>query len=146
MVGAIFYSSQFAQSHVVMSLPLQLNILIAAIVTAFVVAVFVFELTSTRSSVREEIEASNIVAAQLMSNFDWSDNADSGSDTRLRLVNYLSRLGRVRAVEISLLDDSGGVVYHSPPSTYKAGRNAPEWYAALVQPQPIHQEFRLRGG
>lgn len=129
-----------------MSLRLQINILIAAIVAAFVVAVFVFELTSTRSSVREEIEASNIVAAQLMSNFDWSDNADSASDTRLRLVNYLSHLGRVRAVEIALLDESGGVVYHSPPSTYKAGRDAPDWYSALVQPRPIHQEFRLRGG
>jgi two-component system sensor histidine kinase UhpB len=125
-----------------MSLRLQINLLIAALIATFVGVVFVFDVVSTRNSVREEIQASNVVAAQLMSNFNWTDSAND----RLALVNYLSHLGRVRAVEISLRDDSGGVVYHSPPSTYKAGRDAPAWYAALVTPEPIHQEFHLPAG
>ncbi len=129
-----------------MSLRLQINLLIAAIMTLFVAAVLVFEVMSTRNSVREEIQASNIVAAQLMSNFDWTDQTENGGDQRLQLVNYLSHLGRVRATEISLLNSSGGLIYHSPPSVYKAGRDAPAWYAALVRPEPIHQQFELPGG
>jgi two-component system sensor histidine kinase UhpB len=125
-----------------MSLRLQINLLIAALIAIFVGVVFWFEVVSTRSSVREEIQASNIVAAQLMSNFNWSENADD----RLALVNYLSHLGRVRATEISLHDASGGVVYRSPPSTYKAGRDAPDWYSRLVAPEPIRQELHLPAG
>jgi two-component system sensor histidine kinase UhpB len=125
-----------------MSLRLQINLLIAALIAIFVGAVFAFDVVTTRSSVREEIQASNLVAAQLMSNFNWTDSAND----RLALVNYLSHLGRVRAAEISLRDDSGGVVYRSPPSTYKAGRDAPQWYARLVAPDPIHQEFHLPAG
>ena len=125
-----------------MSLRLQLNLLIAGLVTLFVVVVFAFQVVSTRSSVREEIEASNLVAAQMMSNF-----IDTGSqDKRLALVNYLARLGHVRATELSLRDESGGEVYHSPPATYKAGRDAPAWYAALVSPAPIRRELNLPGG
>jgi two-component system sensor histidine kinase UhpB len=125
-----------------MSLRLQLNLLIAGLVTLFVVAVFAFQVVSTRSSVREEIEASNLVATQMMSNFIDADSEDK----RLTLVNYLSRLGHVRATELSLRDEAGGEVYHSPPATYKAGRDAPSWYAALVSPAPIRRELRLPGG
>ena len=125
-----------------MSLRLQLNLLIAALITLFVAVVFAFDVVSTRSSVREEIQASNVVAGQLMANFNWSESADD----RLALVNYLSHLGRVRATEISLRDASGGVVYRSPPSTYKAGRDAPAWYARMVAPDPIRQELHLPVG
>lgn len=125
-----------------MSLRLQINLLIAVLIGIFVAVVFAFDVVSTRSSVREEIQASNVVAAQLMSNFNWSESADD----RLALVNYLSHLGRVRATEISLRDADGGVVYRSPPSTYKAGRDAPAWYARLVAPEPIRQELHLPAG
>lgn len=125
-----------------MSLRLQINLLIAALISIFVAVVFAFDVVSTRSSVREEIQASNVVAAQLMANFILRD----GEQDRLALVNYLSHVGRVRATDISLRDASGGVVYSSPPSTYKAGRDAPAWYAALVAPDPIRQEFHLPFG
>ncbi|HZX89410.1 MAG TPA: sensor histidine kinase [Rudaea sp.] len=125
-----------------MSLRLQLNLLIAGLVTLFVVVVFAYQVVSTRSSVREEIEASNLVATQMMSNYIDADS----DDKRLALVNYLSRLGHVRAAEISLRDEAGGEVYHSPPATYKAGRDAPDWYAALVTPAPIRRELHLPGG
>ena len=32
----------------------------------------------------------------------------------------------MRSNEITLRDDAGNEVYHSPPATYKQGRNAPE--------------------
>jgi two-component system sensor histidine kinase UhpB len=125
-----------------MSLRLQINLLIAALIAIFVAVVFAFDVVSTRGAVHEEIKASNVVAAQLMSNFNWTDDQND----RLALVNYLSHLGRVRSADISLRDASGGIVYRSPPPTYKAGRDAPAWYAALVAPEPIREEFHLPAG
>ncbi|MDR3388188.1 MAG: histidine kinase [Rudaea sp.] len=124
------------------SLRLQINLLIAALVAVFVCAVFAFQVIDTRASVREEIEASDTVASQLLSNFILI----YGEKNRPILVDFLIHLGRVRATEISLHDPAGGEIYHSPPSTYKAGRDAPDWYAALVAPKPIRQEFHFIAG
>ena len=40
----------------------------------------------------------------------------------------------------------GEVLYRSPPATYKAGREAPAWFAHLLAPQPATYTFPLRGG
>jgi two-component system, NarL family, sensor histidine kinase UhpB len=125
-----------------MSLRLQINLLIGAMIGVFVAAVFAFQVIDTRASVREEIEASDTVASQLLSNFILV----YGEKSRPVLVDFLIHLGRVRATEISLRDPDGGEVYHSPPATYKAGRDAPAWYAALVAPAPIRQEFHIIAG
>jgi two-component system, NarL family, sensor histidine kinase UhpB len=125
-----------------MSLRLQINLLIAGLVAIFVSMVFALQVIDTRASVREEIEASDTVASQLLSNFILV----YGEKNRPVLVDFLIHLGRVRATEISLRDPNGGEIYHSPPSTYKAGRNAPDWYAALVAPAPIRQEFHVIAG
>ena len=54
--------------------------------------------------------------------------------TEPELVEFLRETGRVRAQEISLHSLNGELLYQSPPSVYKAGRNAPQWYAALITP------------
>jgi two-component system sensor histidine kinase UhpB len=38
------------------------------------------------------------------------------------------------------------VLYRSPPAVYKAGREAPVWFAHLLAPQPAIYTFPLRGG
>jgi two-component system sensor histidine kinase UhpB len=128
------------------SLRLQINLLIAVLIAVFVGVVFAFEVISTRNSVREEVQAGNLVAAQLVSNFDWNAAGANDADRRLALVNYLARIGRVRANDITLFDETGQAVYRSPPSIYKPGRNAPAWYASLVQPEPMIEQFGLSGG
>lgn len=125
-----------------MSLRLQINLLIAAIVAVFVGVVFAFQVLDTRASVRQEIEASDAVATQLLSNFLLV----YGEKSRPILVDFLIHLGHVRSTDISLLDEDGGVVYHSPPFTYKAGRYAPDWYTALVAPKPARREFHVLAG
>jgi two-component system sensor histidine kinase UhpB len=125
-----------------MSLRLQINLLIAGLVAIFISVMFAFQVIDTRASVREEIEASDTVASQLLSNFILV----YGEKSRPVLVDFLIHLGRVRATEISLRDPDGGEVYHSPPSIYKVGRDAPDWYAALVAPAPIRQEFHIIAG
>lgn len=121
-----------------MSLRLQLNLLVATLITVFTAVLLTFQITDTRNSVREETVAANIVATKLLTYF-----IDTYPDTSQAVVlNSLARLGRVRSTDITLRDALGRDVYRSPPSPYKAGRDAPRWYAALVAPAPMHSELR----
>jgi len=62
------------------------------------------------------------------------------------VLQFLQHLGRVRANEVSLLSATGEVLYQSPPATYKAGREAPVWFAHILAPNPATYTFPLRGG
>jgi len=122
-----------------MSLRLQLNLLLAGVIAVFTIVVLGFQLLDTRRSVREETEAANRVATHLLGFF-----ADTYAQATTPIVlESLERLGRVRSNEIMLRDDAGNEVYHSPPSPYKQGRNAPAWYAALVSPEPQTNTMRF---
>lgn len=120
-----------------MSLRLQLNLLVAALIAIFTMALIIFQVADVRSSVREETVAANSVAAKLLSNFI---ETHPGA-TRQVALQSLQRLGHVRSTDITLRDASGREIYHSPPPTYKAGRDAPAWYAAIVAPAPMQREF-----
>lgn len=122
-----------------LSLRLKIN-LVFSVVTIVVFAVLILvEVTATRSAVREEMEASGRIAAQLLGrigNFYASEDLPE-------LVHFLRTTGRVRANDIELIDKSGTLLYQSPPSTYKAGRYAPEWYSALVAPPTVRRVVEL---
>ncbi len=122
-----------------MSLRLQLNLLVAALIVAFTAVLLTLQIVGTRSSVRDETEAANKVATKLLTYF-VDTYADASEPIALK---SLDRLGRVRSNDITLRDSNGRVVYRSPPSPYKAGRDAPSWYSALVAPAPMHSELRL---
>jgi two-component system sensor histidine kinase UhpB len=62
------------------------------------------------------------------------------------VLQFLDQLGRVRANEVSLVSAGGEVLYRSPSATYKAGREAPAWFARLLTPQSERETFDLRGG
>src|SRR5437588_1584445 len=47
------------------------------------------------------------------------------------------------AYDITLCLASGGVLYRAPPPVYKAGREAPAWFARLLAPAPARQVFRI---
>lgn len=125
-----------------MSLRLKIDI-IFAVLTVLVLGIFVtVEIQGTRSSVHEEMQASSRIATQLLTRISSIYARDGLSS----LAEFLRQTGRVRANEIRLLDDSGHVLYASPPPTYKAGRNAPSWYAALVSPTVVPKVIPLNGG
>jgi two-component system sensor histidine kinase UhpB len=125
-----------------MSLRLKLNLLIALVILTFTCTMLTLELMGTRRAVGEEIEAANRVATQLLSRVTLV-YANSGSPA---LVDFLHRLGRVRATDIRLVDGSGTELYASPPSPYKAGREAPAWYSDTILPQRPLQEITLNDG
>jgi two-component system sensor histidine kinase UhpB len=126
-----------------MRLRTRLNLVVAALSAAFVIVLIAAEIQSTRTSVREEIEAANRVAAQLLGRLAGVYSQVGGPDL---VLQFLQQLGRVRSNEVSLQSATGEVLYRSPPATYKAGREAPPWFARLLQPAPVTYSFPLRGG
>ena len=126
-----------------MRLRTRLNLVVAALSAAFVIVLIAAEVQSSRASVREEIEAANRVASQLLGRLAAVYSQVGGPDL---VLQFLQQLGRVRANEISLRTATGEVLYQAPPSTYKAGREAPAWFARLLAPRPARYAFPLRGG
>jgi two-component system, NarL family, sensor histidine kinase UhpB len=126
-----------------MTLRTRLNLVVAALSAAFLIVLIATEVESARSSVREEIEAANRVASQLLGRLAAVYSQVGGPDL---VLHFLQQLGRVRANEVSLQTPSGEVLYQSPAATYKAGREAPAWFAHLLAPQPAKYAFPLRGG
>ena len=126
-----------------MKLRTRLNLVVAGLTALFVAVLCVAEVRSTRDSVREEIEAANRVASQLLGRLAAIYSREGGTDLTLQ---FLQQLGRVRANEIMLKSSTGEVLYRSPPPTYKAGRTAPEWFSKLLAPQTPRHIFGLPGG
>ncbi|HWG69465.1 MAG TPA: ATP-binding protein [Steroidobacteraceae bacterium] len=126
-----------------MRLRTRLNLVVAALSAAFLIVLIADEVQSTRSSVREEIEAANRVASQLLGRLVGVYSRVGGPDL---VLQFLQQLGRVRANEVTLQSATGQILYQSPPATYKAGREAPVWFAHLLAPQPARYIYPLRGG
>jgi two-component system sensor histidine kinase UhpB len=125
-----------------MSIRIQINLLITALVALFAAALLWQHVDDTRRSVAEEIEAASLVATQLLTRVGavYSEEGMPG------MTEFLNRVGRIRANDIRLLSDSGTLLYASPSSTYKAGRFAPAWYAGIVTPDTQPHSIGLVGG
>jgi two-component system sensor histidine kinase UhpB len=126
-----------------MRLRTRLNLVVAGLSATFVIVLIAAEIQSTRASIREEIEAANRVASQLLGQLASIYSNVGGPDL---VLQFLRQTGRVRANEVSLVSAAGEVLYRSPQATYKAGRQAPDWFARLLAPQVTKITFPLRGG
>ena len=123
----------------VMSLRLKINLVFSVLTFLLFAILIVVEVAATRNSVGEEMEASGRIATQLLTRI----SSFYAHNDLPELVNFLHDTGRVRANDIRLYDQSDHLLYQSPPSIYKAGRNAPEWYAALVAPPDNERVIQL---
>ncbi len=130
-----------------MSLRFRINLLISVVTALFVVALFKVVIDDSRRSIREEMEGANRVTLQLLSTVlrDAGMRGDAERAGQV-LLGFLRELGRVRAHDIRLFDRDDRELYASPPSVYKAGRSAPGWFAALVQPQLPVINLPVNGG
>lgn len=113
-----------------MSLRLKINLIFSALTVIVFGVLIAVEIGATRASVREEMEASGRIAAQLLGRIGSHYTREGLPD----LLQFLRSTGRVRANDIAVYDPNGELLYQSPPSPYKAGRFAPEWYTRLVAP------------
>ncbi len=125
-----------------MSLRGKINLIVGAITLLFVVALLGLHFRDMRDSVNEEVVAANRVAAQLLNRTVWR-YASAGTPV---MLGFLQGVGRVRSNDITLFDASGAELYRSPPSLYKAGRDAPAWFERLVSPPPSVQAIDLPDG
>lgn len=113
-----------------LGLPLKVN-LVLGLLTLAALALFMLQgVAAARGSIREEMQASHRVAAQLLARVAEAQ----GRGGPAALAAFLRQTGRIRANEVMLYDSRGTLLYASPPSSYKAGRDAPQWYAGLVTP------------
>jgi two-component system, NarL family, sensor histidine kinase UhpB len=126
-----------------MRLRTRLNLVVVGLSAAFVIVLIAAEIQSARSSVREEIEAANRVAAQLLGRLASVYSHMGGPDL---VLQFLDELGRVRSNEVSLRSASGELLYRSPAATYKSGRQAPAWFAHLLTPEAAKYTFILPAG
>lgn len=118
-----------------MSLRFRVNLAISLIGLIFVAAVAYILIDYKRRSINEEIDAGTRVTIQLLEAISLNPATfQQGSDPMAGLVQYLSSVGRVRANEVRLFDANDLLIYESPPSEYKQGRDAPEWFSNLVAP------------
>ena len=125
-----------------MTLRLRINLIVGALTVLFAATVIWLQWTSLHESVNEEVVAANRVAAQLL-NRTVARYAAQGTPAMLA---FLQGVGRVRSNDITLLDLDGRELYRSPPSPYKAGRDAPAWFEALIAPPPSVQAFEFPEG
>ena len=120
-----------------MSLRFRINLIVTVLVVLFTVALGVMAIDDSRRAIREEMEAGSKLTMQWLTNVlaltPFVQSSDAGS--RDELVAFMNHLGRVRAHDIQVIDASGSVLYQSPPSIYKTGREAPQWFTALVAPK-----------
>lgn len=125
-----------------MTLRLKINLIVGALTLLFVVALLLQQFDGMRKSVNEEVVAANRVAAQMLNRVIWAHAAQGPQS----LQAYLKGMGRVRSNDITLHDTQGVELYRSPPSAYKAGRSAPDWFESLVAPAPAAQSIQFPSG
>ncbi|WP_457334500.1 histidine kinase [Rhizobacter sp. P5_C2] len=125
-----------------MSLRLKIHLIVGLLTLLFLVVMLGLQLRSMRESVNEEVVAANRVASQFLNRTVWR-YAAQGTPA---VLGFLQGMGRVRSNDITLLDKQGAVLYTSPSSPYKPGRDAPDWFDALVAPPPALQSLELPDG
>lgn len=125
-----------------MTLRLKINLIVSLLTLLFVAAMLALQMRAMRESVHEEVVAANRVAAQLLNRTAWL-YAAQGTPA---MLSFLQGVGRVRSNDITLLDNDDRVLYSSPTSVYKAGRDAPDWFAGLVSPPPSKLSIAFPGG
>ena len=126
-----------------MKLRTRLNLIVAGLTAMFIIVLIFAEIADTRSSISEEVEAANRVGSQLLSRLAAIYSREGDSDT---VRQFLEQLGHVRANDVVLRAPTGELLYRSPDATYKAGREAPQWFVKLLAPPIAKRTFPLRGG
>ena len=130
-----------------LSLRFRINLVITLVVVAFTLATANLLIEETRRSIREEMEAGTRITAQLLETViaNTRPNLQQVPHNQI-LLSFLQRVGRVRANEIRLYDESDKLLYTSPPPVYKRGRWAPQWFSRLVSPKLNDYRLNLTNG
>lgn len=117
------------------SLHTRISLVLTALAGVLVLALGGLWLTQSRAAIHEEVEAATRVAEQWLTVAAREARARPPLWSSERLLAHLQAVGRIRANSLEVQDAAGRQRYLSPQPTYKAGRAAPAWFAAAVEPQ-----------
>lgn len=109
-----------------LSLHTRVSLLLTALAACLLAVLAALWLRGTQSAIHEEVEAAGRVSTQMLTLLVRDVSG------RAALVEAVRPLGRIRAHELLVTDAAGQIDYRSPASTYKAGRQAPDWLGRLV--------------
>jgi len=128
-----------------MSLRFRLNLLITVLLLIFMAGVGFVIIKDSRTSIKEGVEAATRVTVQLLDSVVISSyrNPELGPTYEV-LRSFLQSLGHVRSIDISLYYGANRLLYVSPPSTYRAGEEPPDWFVKLVAPKQETVVRRIR--
>ena len=117
-----------------LSLRLRISLILTAFAALLILAGGALWIAEARNAIAEEVTSAHRVAVQWLtvSARAASDNDPAWSEPRL--VAYLQAAGRLRANQVELRDARGALLYRSPGSPYKAGRDAPPLFVAWMSP------------
>ena len=130
-----------------MGIRFRVNAAISFIAIIFLLATAFILIDDRRQAINEELEAGTRVTVHLLESVALSRfPLMEGTDPVEGLAGFLRRAGRVRGNEIRLYDQAGTLVYESPPSDYKQGRWAPDWFSHLMSPGDRNFQLNLPFG
>jgi two-component system sensor histidine kinase UhpB len=105
---------------------------LAACLLALLVALW---LHTTRNSVHEEVVAATRVSQQWLQALAGKGVFTAAEERDAQVLAIVRQVGRVRANMLEVWRRASDErVYAAPPSAYKAGRQAPSWFGALLSP------------
>ncbi|HJV27371.1 MAG TPA: histidine kinase [Aromatoleum sp.] len=123
--------------NVSLSLQARISLVLTGLLAIVLVASGSWWMHETRQSIHEEVLAASHVAQQWISVL-VSETLRDPAEGPARLMTNLRAVGRLRANQLEVIAADGKSLYVSPESTYKAGRFAPDWFAAwLTPPLPV---------
>jgi len=122
-----------------MTLRTQITVVLVLIITMLAAGLVWQQVRSIRGSLAEQIETAGHIASQVISGVN-EIYKEEGSHP---MKQFLSRLGRLRAHDIILVDLYGNVIYRAPASQYKADQEVPDWFTEMVAPEQSVRAFSL---
>lgn len=102
-------------------------------------------LHATRHAVHEEVEAATRVSEQWLKVVIGELQVLPAGERGERLLAVAAGIGRVRANGLEVHDARGHLRHVSPPSLYKAGREAPVWFARLLASDLPARQLHVEG-
>jgi two-component system sensor histidine kinase UhpB len=129
-----------------MSLRSSINLVITVVMTMFILSLAALQIDASRRSIDAEMLAATRITEQMLTNLINYEQAQTPDVLPQVLVEFLERSGRIRAHDIRVVGEAGEILYTSPPSPYKSGRSAPQWFADIVAPPVAATTMQIGSG
>ena len=122
-----------------MKLKTQIVLVMVFVIAILSVGLALQQMRAIRISIAEEIETAGNIGSQMLSRVNEIYQVDGARP----MQRFLTRLGRLRAHDITLLDRYGDVIYRTPAGTHLDTLNVPDWFNRTVSPETTEREFQL---